>query len=235
MRCKISAHKMIDEQRAQLIQKITELREENKHLDDETQKMQERRCELQQFSSSMKSAIADRAMRELEQLDSEQTFISQKCLEDEAFLKREFQAKMARVIKRKEELERQVEAEGEFLCQNLKNRISQTKTKMLDLRAELNEKTKELDSQLAQMTPDEIAKLMIEVHQKASDFIAGKVAESYRELDGLTTRATRLKMIVEKLEEQVRAKELTASGEIPGMKPRRSSNAAPVRERRSSA
>ena len=225
----------MEEQRTRLIKEINELKEEQQRLNVETQNMEKRRAQLQEISSSVKSAITDRALRELEQLDSEQSFISQKSVEDEAFLARTFQAKMAQVMKHKEDVERRLEAEGEFISQNMKMRVSKAHAHVLELRGELHEKAKELTEKLAGMTPDEIVKLKIEETNKACDYIAQKMAEGYRELDGLTSKMGRLEMILAKLEEQVHERESIGYGYSMGHRQRRSSNVAEKRARRPTA
>ena len=223
-----------EEERDQLVKEILGLREEQKRFESQISTLSARKSELEQISRSLRHAITDKATRELEFLDNERIYMSQKSVQDEEAIKKSFEAKLAQVLKQKEDLERRLEAESEFIARNLRERLSQLHHRTLELRSQLSEKVKQVSQTLVDMAPDKVLRCRIDANHDQCLEIAKKIAEGQREIEGLTTRATRLNAILGKLSEQVRERE----GPVlrrDRMNVRRSSNVGVRRPRRPSA
>ena len=220
-----------DEERAQLIREILEVRAEQEQLQSKMSTITEQKAELQQISDSLKSAITDKANRELEVLDNERIYMSKKAVHDEETIKKSFEAKLAQVLKQKDELERRLEAESEFITRNLVERLSKLHARTLELRSQLGEKVKEVSQKLNGLAPDEVVRCHIESYQDQCMELARKIAEGHREIEGLTAKGTRLNAILDKLTQQAREKD-GGIVRYEHTRIRRSSNAALRRPRR---
>ena len=193
----------MSEDREVIIQKILEAREERKELELKMQKLNEQKEHLGELHQLMQATIADHAARELEIIDNERAYISQKSVHDEEKLKADFEQELANVLKEKEELEHRLEAESEYVSRHLKDRLSVLHQKTLTLRSELTAKTHEVTETLLSIAPDDAMKLKIQANQTRCNEIANKIAEAHREIEGMTAKAARLTLIQEKLNSQL--------------------------------
>lgn len=223
-----------NDERAQLIQEILQAREDQAQIQSQISTLTARKSELQQMSQALKAAITDKATRELQFLDSERIYISKKSVQDEESIKKTFEAKLAQVLKQKEDLERRLEAESEFITRNLRDRLSKLHQQTLELRSQLSDKVKEVSQRLVDMAPDEVLQCRIDANHDQCVDLARQIAAGQREIEGLTAKATRLNAILEKLNAQVREKEGPVMRR-ERISVRRSSNVGVRRPRRPSA
>ncbi|OHT09659.1 coiled-coil domain-containing protein 6 [Tritrichomonas foetus] len=196
---------MTDE-KAALIEQIKKTRAENESLRSQVSTLEDRKKQLQDLSQVLQAVIADKAAREIESINNERVYISQKSVEEEEILKAAFEKRLSEVIREKVELERRLEAESEFVSRNLRQRLTAIHAKTHQLRAELHKKSKEVTESLLHMSPDEALKTMIQTNQDACLEISSKIAESHREIEGMQAKAERLKTILEHLQAKVQEK-----------------------------
>lgn len=187
------------EDKAALIEKILKIRKENDELRNQVSDLEGRKTQLLSLSDDMQVIIADKAARELESLHNERSYLSQKSIQEEEDLKNDFQKKYNDLKKEEVELEHRLEAESEFVSRTLRKRLLSINKKTHELRDQLNQKSREVAESLLNMTSDEALKTVIQNNQDACIELSQKIAESHREIEGMQTKAERLKTILDHL------------------------------------
>ena len=198
---------MSEAEKQSLIEEIEALQRENEELQKKHDTLQGRKDELMKISESLCQQIANRAEKEMQNIGNERDFMSQKSIQDEEAIQADFQSKLDEVLKQKEDLQRKLEAESEFVSRNLKERLAKIHQRTLELRSELLEKSKKITESLADMKSDEIIKHKIADNQEYAIETAKKIAESHREIEGLQAKGKRLASILESLTNQINSKE----------------------------
>ena len=108
--------------------------------------------------------------------------------------------KMQELLKTTQEIERHLEAEGEFISIYLKGRVDRLKKEVATLRGKLAERGREVAQSFREMSPEEILRCKIDSNRKLIDVAKQRITETFEEIDSLTARAQRLRKIVEDLE-----------------------------------
>lgn len=193
----------MEQEKQAIINKILEVRKENTKLNEQTSTLEVRKAQLLEISKHLQSVIADKAAKELESLSNERIYISQKSILEEENLRSEFENRLNELNTEKVELERRLEAESEFVSRTLRERLINIHQKTHQLRAQLNQKSREVTNSLLHMTSDEALKSVIQANQDACLEISNRIAESHREIEGLTAKAERLKSILEHLQSKL--------------------------------
>lgn len=192
--------------REYLIEQIKQQRELQAEIAKKKEAFAHRQIELTEYSNMLKECIADKAQQEIKSLDYQRALISKKSLEDEEKLKNSFEAKLHQVLSQKCELERRLEAESEFIAQNLRSRMHKLQENTLLLRSEMTKKSKEISESLVHMTNDEALHKKITGYQDQAMHVASKIAEAHREIEGLQMKADRLRNILQRLVEDINEK-----------------------------
>ncbi|OHS99853.1 hypothetical protein TRFO_33603 [Tritrichomonas foetus] len=198
---------MSDEEKSALLKEILDLQTENQQLIAKHETFSQRKAELLKISESLCAQIATRAEKEIQSIGNEREFISQKCVHDEEEIQADFQTKLDQVLKQKEDLQRKLEAESEFVSRNLKERLAKIRQRTLELRSELLNKSKKITESLAEMKADDVIKQKIADNQEYAIETAKRIAESHREIEGLQAKGKRLQSILESLTSQLNDKE----------------------------
>lgn len=106
------------------------------------------------------------------------------------------------LLKTTQEIERNLEAEGEFISIYLKGRVDRLKKDVLELRSQLAEKGREVAKSFAEMSPEQIVKCKIESNRKTVEHAKQRMSETFKEIELLTAKAQRLQGIIENLDQK---------------------------------
>lgn len=220
---------MTSEDRDKILKEIAELQTENKDLTNKHADLLNRKDELLKISNDLKKQIQDRAEKEIKSIDNERNFISQKSVHDEEEMQASFQTKLDFVLKQKEEMQRKLEAESEYVSRILKERLAKIHQKTLDLRTEMADKAKKLaenSQDSGQNTSENKSESQNEiiVKQKIADIkkyledTQLRINNSQKEVDALTAKGQRYTRILESLTNQMNEKKAEKSKEVPRRK-----------------
>lgn len=185
-------------ERVRVIAEILRLREEQQILKTKQHDMSNNKAELAELYDSVKSKIRTQAARELESLEKERARISKQASDERERIHQDYQTKISHILKRKEESERSLEAESEFLSQAMRNRLETLNKAVCDLRFQLNNQKSDRPDALSSMSPEELLKTKIESNYDQCHEISKMIASTYSEIEGLTFKTERLKSLLEK-------------------------------------
>lgn len=216
------------EDKAAVIEKILKIRKENEELRNQVSDLEGRKNQLLSLSDELQAIIADKAARELESLHNERTYLSQKSIQEEEDLKNDFQKKYNDLKKEEVELEHRLEAESEFVSRTLRKRLLSINAKTHQLRDQLNQKSRQVAESLLNMTSDEALKTVIQSNQDACLELSSKIAESQREIEGMQTKAERLRTILNHLQTKISDRKASSQGNNLFEEHRRKSYTHPV-------
>lgn len=214
--------------KAAIIDKILKIRKENDDLRNQVSNLEGRKNQLLSISDELQAIIADKAARELESLHNERSYISQKSIQEEENLKNDFQKKYNDLKKEEVELEHRLEAESEFVSRTLRRRLLNINAKTHQLRDQLNQKSRQVAESLLNMTSDEALKTVIQNNQDACLELSSKIAESQREIEGMQSKAERLKTILDQLQAKLNDRKIKNLGNNLFEERRRKSYTHPV-------
>lgn len=216
------------EDKVAVIEKILKIRKENEELRNQVSDLEGRKNQLLSLSDELQAIIADKAARELESLHNERTYLSQKSIQEEEDLKNDFQKKYNDLKKEEVELEHRLEAESEFVSRTLRKRLLTINAKTHQLRDQLNQKSRQVAESLLNMTSDEALKTVIQSNQDACLELSSKIAESQREIEGMQTKAERLRTILNHLQTKISDRKASSQGNNLFEEHRRKSYTHPV-------
>lgn len=185
-------------ERVRVIAEILQLRKEQEMIRVKQATMSTKKTELIEIYDSVKTRLREHAAQELDALSKERANISKRAVTERAKLQQDYQTELSHILRKKEESERSLEAESEFLGQNMQNRLEILNKKIVDLRFELNHKRNEFSQTLAAMTPEELVKAKIESNYDLCQEMSKTIGSLYSTTEGLTFKTERLKSILQK-------------------------------------
>lgn len=214
---------MSNEEREKILKEIAELQKENHELTDKHSDLLSRKDELLKISNDLKKQIQDRAEKEIKSIDNERNFISQKSVHDEEEMQASYQTKLDCVLKQKEEMQRKLEAESEYVSRILKERLAKIHQKTLDLRTEMIDKANKISDQNPPQNSDGnqneiLVKQKIADIKKYLDDTQLRIIDSQKEIDVLTAKGQRYTRILESLNNQMNEKKAEKKKEVPRRK-----------------
>lgn len=230
-----------NETKDSLIQDIITLQNEHLELSQKHHQLVNHKDELRNISDSLKQQIQDRGEKEILSIDNERDFIMQKSVHDEEIIQSSFQTKLDGVFKQKEELQRKLEAESEFIARNLKERHAKIHQRTLELRSKLltksnNNSNVNPESQDAanDTTTDECdnndAKDEILLQKKIQDIrnyldeTTQRISHSHHEIEVLTVKCERYSKILTSWDNQRNAQNSDIPLDMKQTRLRRKSN-----------
>lgn len=225
----LSIFSMTSEDRAKILKEIYDLEAENKELSSKHTDLLNRKDELLKISNDLKQQIQARGEKEIKSIDNERNFISQKSAHDEEAMKESFQTKLDIVLKQKEEMQRKLEAESEYVSRILKERLAKIHQKTLNLRTEIADKSKKLfdssqdfdqnavDNKDKNHNENLVRQKIAEI-KKYLDETQARIIESQKEIDILTAKGQRYTRILESLTNQINEKTAEKKKEAPRRK-----------------
>ncbi|OHT13451.1 hypothetical protein TRFO_16304 [Tritrichomonas foetus] len=210
--------RMFSPNKEELIKEIRDLESEQQQLHSKIVLLNSRKDDLFEISSILKSNIANKCNQQIEWLSNEKTYISQRSIEDEEKIKKEFDERLKELTKEKCDLERKLEAESEFVARCLKDRLLKSYNRTLELRSKLFEKSEDILTNLNDETPsdnktngnksndEKEKKIKIAQNQQAAYNLAKKIAEAHREIEGYYAKNARLQKILAELRSRQKEK-----------------------------
>lgn len=221
---------MTSDEREKILKEISELQAENKVLTSKHDDLVHTKEELLKISDDLKQQIRARGEKEIKTIDNERDFISQKSVHDEEEIQASYQSKLDIVLKQKEEMQRKLEAESEYVSRILKERLAKIHQRTLDLRSEIiskankyaetssnNDQTANNDNSNKNQNEDITRKKIADI-KKYLEEIEKKIADSHKEIETLQAKGQRYTRILDSLMSQMNEKKEEKKKEHPRRK-----------------
>lgn len=192
--------------RQQLIEAIKRERELHDEQNKKIIELTARKETLFGYSDQLQKLIADRAARELEFINNERKYISERSIREEKEIKANFETRLQQITQEKQELERKLESESEFIAMNLRQRLTALHERTQNMRIELNTKSRNVTESLLQLSPNEIQQKKIAENHNLCLETSKKIAEAQREIEGLTIKKERLRTILDRVNQELQEK-----------------------------
>lgn len=221
---------MTSDEREKILKEISELQAENKVLTSKHDDLVHTKEELLKISNDLKQQIRARGEKEIKTIDNERDFISQKSVHDEEEIQASYQSKLDIVLKQKEEMQRKLEAESEYVSRILKERLAKIHQRTLDLRSEIiskankyaetssnNDQTANNDNSNKNQNEDITRKKIADI-KKYLEEIEKKIANSHKEIETLQAKGQRYTRILDSLMSQMNEKKEEKKKEHPRRK-----------------
>ena len=184
------------------ISEILRIRHENQTISENISSLEEKKKELELISEELTKSFETFGNHELQVLKGENERIKTTHMIESAENLSNYEEKLKNVVYQKEELERRLEAESEFLSKNLRERLSEYHKRTYELRCELSQKSKLYAESIVTILPNEAFKNSISFNQELCQELSNKIAQTHRIIEGNTINIKRLEALYYKLQSE---------------------------------